>query len=95
MRIRTRWSPMLIILPMVALGLSLVLWGRNNAVEGGESYRSDDRRPSAHNDSWTDVATGAAHPNNAALHGFHRGNAVTCFTDPKVTLCYQLMKERG
>ena len=79
---------MLIILPLVALGLSLVLWGRDYndyvAAQGAATPRLD--RPSS-----VEGNPASATP----LQGFHRGNAVTCFTHPKVTLCYELTKERG
>ncbi len=29
------------------------------------------------------------------IHGVTGGNAVTCYTHPKITLCYWMTKERG
>ena len=88
MRIRTVWSPTLIILPMVALGLSLVLWGRdyNDYVAAQGHTGAPVVGPKGN-----DINPASAAP----LSGFHRGNAVTCFTHPKVTLCYWMTKERG
>ena len=84
MRQRTQWTWRLRLYPIVVIPLMVYFV----AAQGGESYRPDAER--INDQSGTDVATGAAHPNNAALHGIHKGRAVTCFTDPDVTLCYEL-----
>ena len=92
MRIRTRWSPMLIILPMVALGLSLVLWGRDyNNYVADQQVRASPSKTSSELSDTLNVPVVSAAP----LHGFHHGRAITCFTHPRVTLCYRLLKERG
>ena len=89
MRIRTRWGFKLMAYPLIVIPLIVYF-----AAQGGESYRPDDRWPSAHNDSRADVATGAAHPDNAAqLIAFPDK---TCWLDLKGMeyFCFRLTAER-
>ena len=66
------------------------LWGPITAlVIAGGGWFADRQGPSSSN------GIPAGEPAESAISGIHRGTAVTCFTHPKVTLCYRLTKERG
>ena len=63
-------------------------------LKGGDANESERQRATTA-EHRPDVATGAAHPTNAAsLSGIDNGTAVTCFTHPLITLCYRLTQER-
>ena len=75
MRIRTVWTWKLIAYPLIVIPLIVYF-----AAKGGDV----DERASARYE-----VTGAAHPNNAAIHGFHKGRAITCVRHPKITHCVE------
>mgnify|MGYP001564614234 CR=1 FL=1 len=84
MRIRTVWNWRLRLYPLLVAVLYLY-------VAAQASQPSDQGR----SDGEAVKRQAATTPASAApLHGFHQGRAITCFTHPKVTLCYSLTGER-
>lgn len=80
MRLRTVWDWRLRLYPLVVIpALVWVNFVAERQGRDGRTGKAADEIPAV---------------TAAPLHGFHNGTAVTCFTHPKVTLCYQLLKER-
>ena len=79
MRLRTHWDWRLRVYPFIVIPLLIYV------VHSNESGYHRNLR-----DTVISPATEWAAP----LHGIHNGTAISCFTHPKVTLCYQLTKER-
>ena len=79
-RSRTEWNWRLIVLPLLII--PAMVWV--NFVAPARVADGVAAIPSV------DDVTAKAQSGATPLHGFTHGRAVTCYTHPKVTLCYML-----
>lgn len=89
MRFRTVWDWRLRLYPLVVIPAIFYV----AAQQDGDDLRSA-VAAMARQEQPTAALQDAAPASAAPISGFHRGNSLTCFTHPKITLCYWMTKER-